>query len=74
MQRDLEEAGGRSRRRRWLILASGRLVLLPPAKPSCFPPPALRCSVQVWRDGEKVEELVGASKDRLVALVQKYAS
>ena len=27
---------------------------------------------QVWRGGEKVEELVGASKDRLKALVEKY--
>ena len=29
---------------------------------------------QVFRGGEKVDELVGASKDRLKALVEKYAS
>jgi thioredoxin 1 len=28
---------------------------------------------QVWRGGKKVEELVGAAKDALLALVQKYA-
>lgn len=28
---------------------------------------------QVYKDGAKVDELVGAAKDRLKALVQKYA-
>lgn len=28
---------------------------------------------QVWKNGEKVDELVGAAKDNLKALVQKYA-
>eukprot|EP00887_Chlorella_sp_A99_P001602 scaffold8.g1602.t1 len=28
---------------------------------------------QVYKDGKKMEELVGASKDRLKALVEKYA-
>jgi thioredoxin-like negative regulator of GroEL len=28
---------------------------------------------QVFKNGAKVEELVGASKDRLKALIQKYA-
>lgn len=28
---------------------------------------------QVWKGGAKVDELVGASKDRLKALVEKYA-
>lgn len=28
---------------------------------------------QVWKGGVKVDELVGASKDRLKALVEKYA-
>jgi len=28
---------------------------------------------QVWRGGAKVEELVGAAKEALLALVQKYA-
>ena len=27
---------------------------------------------QVWRGGEMVEELVGASKERLKALIEKY--
>lgn len=29
---------------------------------------------QVWRDGKMVEEFVGAAKDKLKALVEKYAS
>lgn len=28
---------------------------------------------QVWKDGAKVEELVGAAKDRLKGLVEKHA-
>ena len=28
---------------------------------------------QVWTNGEKAEELVGASKDKLKALVEKYS-
>jgi thiol-disulfide isomerase/thioredoxin len=28
---------------------------------------------QVWKNGQKVDDLVGASKDRLKALVEKYA-
>jgi thioredoxin-like negative regulator of GroEL len=28
---------------------------------------------QVFKDGKKVDELVGASKDKLKALVEKYA-
>jgi len=28
---------------------------------------------QVFKNGAKVEELVGASKDRLKAMIQKYA-
>jgi thioredoxin 1 len=27
----------------------------------------------VYKDGQKVDELVGASKDRLIALIAKYA-
>lgn len=27
---------------------------------------------QVWKDGAKVDELVGAAKDRLKALVEKH--
>ena len=29
---------------------------------------------QVWKGSQKVDELVGASKDKLQALVEKYAS
>ena len=29
---------------------------------------------QVWQDGEKVDELVGASKDKLKELINKYTS
>lgn len=29
---------------------------------------------QVWKDGAKVEELVGAAKDALLELVQKHAT
>ena len=28
---------------------------------------------QVWKNNQKVDELVGASKDKLQALVEKYA-
>jgi thioredoxin 1 len=28
---------------------------------------------QVWKDGAKVDELVGASKDKLKELIEKYA-
>ncbi len=28
---------------------------------------------QVWKDGQKVDEFVGAAKDKLKALVEKYA-
>lgn len=27
---------------------------------------------QVWRDGQKVEEMVGASRDKLKSLIEKY--
>eukprot|EP00878_Enallax_costatus_P000373 GHUV01000458.1.p3 GENE.GHUV01000458.1~~GHUV01000458.1.p3 ORF type:complete len:112 (+),score=24.30 GHUV01000458.1:93-428(+) len=27
---------------------------------------------QVWKDGQKVEEMVGASKDKLKSLIEKY--
>lgn len=29
--------------------------------------------LQVWKGGEKVDELVGASKDRLKSMIEKYA-
>lgn len=29
---------------------------------------------QVWKEGEKVDELVGAAKDRLKELVERHAS
>lgn len=28
---------------------------------------------QVWKDGKKADELVGASKDKLKELIKKYA-
>jgi hypothetical protein len=28
---------------------------------------------QVWKNGEKVDEFVGAAKDKLIAFCQKYA-
>jgi thioredoxin 1 len=28
---------------------------------------------QVWKNGAKVDELVGASKDKLKELIEKYA-
>jgi hypothetical protein len=30
--------------------------------------------LQVWQGGKKVDEMVGAAKDKLTQLVQKYAA
>ena len=36
-------------------------------------PPHPLPALQVWKDGQKVDELVGAAKDRLKALIEKHA-
>ena len=33
-----------------------------------------KADLQVWKNGEKVDELVGAAKDRLKELVERHAS
>ncbi len=33
-----------------------------------------KSDLQVWKNGEKVDELVGAAKDRLKELVERHAS
>lgn len=40
---------------------------LAPGLPACHP------LSQVWKNGQKIDELVGASKDRLLALIKKHA-
>ena len=53
----------------WQRRAATRAPPRIPPRPICPPSPS---RTQVWKDGSKVEELVGAAKDKLKALVEKY--
>ena len=44
-----------------------------PTHPHVCPPAQPLSALQVWKDGQKVDELVGAAKDRLKALIEKHA-
>lgn len=68
------DAGRRWAHKYWV------LAVLAPTSHACMQAVASECGIsamptfQVWQDGKKVDEIVGAAKDKLVELINKYTS